>query len=94
MRIVYTPDLHGGFELYRAAGAAVAQQADALILGGDFCPGTPSASAVRLPRAQPEFLRTDWPPFSRHGALSNHNCGSSPSQATTTARPFLRFSMN
>ena len=57
MRIIYTSDLHGELELYRAAGAAaVARQADALIFGGDLCPGTPSASAVHLPRAQPEFL--------------------------------------
>jgi Icc-related predicted phosphoesterase len=57
-RLVYTSDLHGDLELYRAAGeAALQRKADALIIGGDLCPGTPSASAVSLPRAQPEFLR-------------------------------------
>ena len=56
-RIVYTADLHGDLDLYRAAGeAAVRQHADALIFGGDLCPGTPSGSAPRLPIDQPEFL--------------------------------------
>ncbi len=56
-RLVYTSDLHGDLELYRAAGeAARARQADAVVFGGDLCPGTPSASSTRLPQAQPEFL--------------------------------------
>jgi Icc-related predicted phosphoesterase len=56
-RIVYTSDLHGDLELYRAAGeAAVSQHADALIFGGDLCPGTPTGSSLRLPIEQPEFL--------------------------------------
>jgi Icc-related predicted phosphoesterase len=55
--IVYTSDLHGDLDLYRAAGeAAVRRRADALVLGGDLCPGTPSASSLRLPIDQPEFL--------------------------------------
>ena len=55
--VVYTSDLHGDLDLYSAAGeAAVQRQADALILGGDLCPGAPSASALRLPIDQPEFL--------------------------------------
>ncbi len=57
MRIVYTSDLHGHLALYRAAGeAALRYAANALILGGDLCPGTPSASNVDLPQTQPEFL--------------------------------------
>jgi Icc-related predicted phosphoesterase len=64
MRIVYTSDLHGHLELYRAAGEAVARYgAEALILGGDLCPGTPSASARHLPQAQPEFLRQELQPL-------------------------------
>lgn len=64
MRIVYTSDLHGELELYRAAGAAaLARQAHALIFGGDLCPGTPCASAVQLPRSQPEFLRSRLAPL-------------------------------
>jgi Icc-related predicted phosphoesterase len=56
-RLIYTADLHGDLELYRAAGEAARRlEADAVIFGGDLCPGMPSASAVSLPRAQPEFL--------------------------------------
>ena len=56
-RIVYTSDLHGDLGLYRAAGeAAVRTRADALIFGGDLCPGTPSGASLRLPIEQPEFL--------------------------------------
>ncbi len=63
-RLIYTADLHGDLELYRAVGeAALQREADALVLGGDLCPGTPSASAVSLPRAQPEFLRGEVGPM-------------------------------
>jgi len=56
-RLIYTSDLHGHLALYRAAGeAALAAQADAVIIGGDLCPGTPSSSRVDLPESQPEFL--------------------------------------
>ncbi len=56
-RIVYTSDLHGVLDLYRAAGeAAVRTRADALIFGGDLCPGTPSEASRRLPIEQPEFI--------------------------------------
>jgi Icc-related predicted phosphoesterase len=56
-RLVYTTDLHGNLELYRAAGeAALRLAADVVVLGGDLCPGTPSASSTHLPQAQPEFL--------------------------------------
>ena len=56
-RIVFTSDLHGDLELYRAAGeAAVRQRADALIFGGGLCPGTPTGSSLRMPIEQPEFL--------------------------------------
>jgi Icc-related predicted phosphoesterase len=56
-QLVYTSDLHGHLALYRAAGeAALGAGADAVILGGDLCPGTPSASSVDLPESQPEFL--------------------------------------
>jgi Icc-related predicted phosphoesterase len=56
-RLVYTADLHGNLTLYRAAGeAALRTQAGALVFGGDLCPGTPSASSIHLPQAQPEFL--------------------------------------
>jgi Icc-related predicted phosphoesterase len=56
-RIVYTSDLHGVIDLYRAAGdAAVRTHADALIFGGDLCPGTPSGASQRLPIEQPEFV--------------------------------------
>jgi Icc-related predicted phosphoesterase len=56
-RLVYTSDLHGDPALYQAAGqAALHATADAVVLGGDLCPGTPSASATHLPRSQPEFL--------------------------------------
>ena len=56
-RLVYTSDLHGHLELYRAAGeAALGAQADAVVIGGDLCPGTPSSSSVDLPESQPEFL--------------------------------------
>jgi Icc-related predicted phosphoesterase len=55
--IVYTSDLHGNLDLYKAAGeAAVRTRADALIFGGDLCPGIPSMSSLRLPIDQPEFL--------------------------------------
>lgn len=57
IRLVYTSDLHGNLALYRAAGEAARRfEADAVALGGDLCPGTPSASATHLPQAQPEFL--------------------------------------
>jgi len=63
-RLVYASDLHGSLELYRAAGeAALRAQADAIVLGGDLCPGTPSASATHLPAAQPEFLRREVGPL-------------------------------
>ena len=56
-RLVYTADLHGNLALYRAAGeAALRIQADAVVFGGDLCPGTPSASSTHLPQAQSEFL--------------------------------------
>lgn len=56
-RLVYTADLHGNLELYRAAGeAALRLAADAVVFGGDLCPGTPSASSTHLPQAQPQFL--------------------------------------
>jgi len=55
--IVYTSDLHGNLDLYRAAGeAAVRTRADALIFGGDLCPGAPTAASQRLPIEQAEFL--------------------------------------
>jgi len=57
MRIVYTSDLHGILDLYRQAGEeAVRRRADALILGGDLCHGTPTGGVPRLPLEQPEFL--------------------------------------
>jgi uncharacterized protein len=56
-RLVYTSDLHGDLDLYRAAGgAAVRTRADALIFGGDLCPGAPTGASRRLPIEQPEFL--------------------------------------
>jgi len=56
-RLLYTADLHGHLPLYRAAGeAALRAQADAVVIGGDLCPGTPSSSSVGLPESQPEFL--------------------------------------
>ena len=56
-RLVYTSDLHGDLDLYRAAGeAAVRTRADALIFGGDLCPGTPTGASLRLPIEQPEFI--------------------------------------
>jgi uncharacterized protein len=55
--LVYTSDLHGNLDLYRAAGAAaVRKRADALIFGGDLCPCSNSGSAKRLPFDQPKFL--------------------------------------
>ena len=63
-RLIYTSDLHGDLGLYRAAGEAALQlEADAIVFGGDLCPGMPSASAVALPRAQPEFLRREIGPL-------------------------------
>jgi Icc-related predicted phosphoesterase len=56
-RLVYTSDLHGDLDLYRAAGeAAIRRRADALIFGGDLCPGKPTGSSLRLPIEQPEFI--------------------------------------
>ncbi len=56
-RLIYTSDVHGDPLLYQAAGeTALRTSADAIVLGGDLCPGMPSASAVHLPRSQPEFL--------------------------------------
>jgi Icc-related predicted phosphoesterase len=56
-RLVYTSDAHGDLELYRAAGeAALNTKADALIFGGDLCPGTPSPRHIDLPQSQPAFL--------------------------------------
>jgi Icc-related predicted phosphoesterase len=86
-RLVYTSDLHGDLELYRASGeAALRLDADAIVFGGDLCPGTPSASAVSLPRAQPEFLRGEvgpmvesWkkqrPPLRVFAIPGNDDCG-------------------
>lgn len=63
-RIVYTSDLHGDLALYRAAGeAALARSADALIFGGDLCPGTPSARHTDLPQSQPAFLLDEVAPL-------------------------------
>ena len=63
-RLIYTSDLHGDPELYRAAGdAALRTSARAVVLGGDLCPGTPSASSVQLPRSQPEFLHNEVGPM-------------------------------
>ena len=57
MQLVYTSDLHGNLDLYQAAGeAALRRRANALVFGGDLCPGTPSAAATHLTHAQPEFL--------------------------------------
>lgn len=62
-RLVYTSDLHGDLDLYRAAGAAaLLWEAQAVVLGGDLCPGTPSASQTHLPQAQPRFLLTQLKP--------------------------------
>jgi Icc-related predicted phosphoesterase len=56
-RLVYTADLHGNLDLYRVAGQAAQRWgADAIIFGGDLCPGTPSAASTHLPHAQPQFL--------------------------------------
>ena len=56
-RLVYTSDLHGDLGLYRSAGeAAIRLRADALIFGGDLCPGTPSGASLGLPLEQPEFI--------------------------------------
>jgi len=56
-RLIYTSDLHGDLELYRAAGeAALRTPAGALILGGDLCPGMPTSPSIHLPQAQPGFL--------------------------------------
>ncbi len=64
MRVVYTSDLHGRLALYRAAGEAAARySADALIFGGDLCPGTPRASNVDLPQSQPEFILEELQPL-------------------------------
>jgi len=58
LRLVFTSDLHGNLALYEAAAAAALNlRVDALILGGDLCPGVPSASSTELPQFQPEFLR-------------------------------------
>ena len=63
-RLVYTSDLHGNLDFYRAAGeAAVRTRADALIFGGDLCPGTPSGAAMRLPIDQPEFILNQLSPL-------------------------------
>lgn len=56
-QLIYTSDLHGELEFYHAAGEAAQRwEAEAIVFGGDLCPGTPSASAFDLPQAQPEFL--------------------------------------
>ena len=56
-RLVYTSDLHGILDLYRAAGeAAVRTCADALIFGGDLCPGSPMGASQRLPIEHVEFI--------------------------------------
>ena len=63
-RLVYSSDLHGDLELYRAAGeSARSSQADAVVFGGDLCPGNPSPSSLRLPQAQPEFLLRELGPM-------------------------------
>jgi Icc-related predicted phosphoesterase len=55
--LVYTSDLHGNLDLYRAAGeAAVRTHADALIFGGDLCPGAPTGASLRLPIVHAEFI--------------------------------------
>ena len=76
-RIIYTSDLHGRLQLYKAAGEAVLRlEADAVVFGGDLCPGTPSASSIHLPQAQPEFLLRELSPML---------------QAWRRARPALRI---
>ena len=73
--IVYTSDLHGNLDLYRAAGnAAVSTGADALIFGGDLCPGTPNGKSFTLPTEHPDFILHQVGPLVRkwkqaHGAL-------------------------
>jgi Icc-related predicted phosphoesterase len=63
-RIIYTSDLHGDLDLYRAAGeAAHARGADVLIFGGDLCPGTPSPRHTELPQSQPAFLLEEVAPL-------------------------------
>ena len=84
--IVYTSDLHGNLDLYRAAGeAAVRSGADALIFGGDLCPGTPSGASPRMPIEQQQFLLyhvsqllSDWkqasPPLRIFAIPGNDDC--------------------
>ena len=63
-RLVYTSDLHGNLDVYRQAGeAALRYHADALIFGGDLCPGTPDGSSLRLPLDQPEFILNQLSPL-------------------------------
>ncbi|MEI8188697.1 MAG: metallophosphoesterase [candidate division NC10 bacterium] len=58
MRLVYTADLHGNLALYRALGeAALGWEADAVIIGGDLCPG--SRPFESQPQAHAEFIRRD-----------------------------------
>jgi Icc-related predicted phosphoesterase len=85
-RLVYTSDLHGNVNLYRAAGeAAVRTRADALIFGGDLCPGKPSGTSPRMPIEQTEFIHyrlspllSDWkrahPPLRIFAIPGNDDC--------------------
>jgi Icc-related predicted phosphoesterase len=64
VRLVYSADLHGNLHLYQAAGKAAKERgADAVIFGGDLCPG--EGPITRLPRAQAEFLLKDLGPMVR-----------------------------
>jgi Icc-related predicted phosphoesterase len=62
MRLVYTADLHGNLALFRALGeAALRQEADAVIIGGDLCPA--NRPFERQPQAHAEFIRRDLAPI-------------------------------
>ena len=72
VRIVYAADLHGNLNLYRAAGEAAERwSADAVVFGGDLCPG--ATPFVRTPQVQADFLLDQVSPMIRVWKRMRHS---------------------
>lgn len=72
MRLVYAADLHGNLSLYRASGEAAERWvADAVVFGGDLCPG--ATPFVRTPQVQADFLLDQVSPMIRAWKRMRHS---------------------